>query len=133
MNFIDNSIDMSKVHLYKSNKSLLNDKDLSKLKLQIKENVKPPSKDIKVYIVSFSVNVNRDKPLKFIITQYTLTPKLALIPKNDDITQTFTYTLDELKKYKFKEEYIGKIINIIKKGEKIFKKMTVSIADALDN
>lgn len=133
MNFIDDKIDMSKIHLYKSNKSLLNDKDLTKLKLQIKENVKPPTTDTKVYTVRFSVNMDNDKPLKFIIAQYTLTPKLALIPKEGDRSQTFTYTFDELKKYKFKEEYIGKIINIIKKGKKIFKKMNVSIADVLDN
>ena len=132
MNFIDNSIDMSKYHMYKNKKSLLNAKDMIKLKHEIKENVKPPTTDIKVYIVNFSVNINRDKPLKFVIGQYTLTPKLALVLKDGDRAQTFTYTLEELKKNKFKEEYIGKIINIIKKGDMSFKKMNVSITDVLD-
>jgi hypothetical protein len=132
MNYIDNSIDMSKYHMYKNKKSLLNSNNMINLKKEIKENVKPPTKDVKVYIVNFSVNINRDKPLKFVIAQYTLTPNLALILKDGDRAQTFTYTLDELKKYKFKETYIGQIINIIKKGNTSFKKMNVSITDILE-
>ena len=118
--------------MYKNKKSLLTGKDMINLKKEIKENVKSPDKDTKVYIVNFSVNANREKPLKIIIAQYTLTPKLALILKDGDRAQTFTYSLDELKKYKFKEMYIGQIINIIKKGTVTFKKMNVSITDVLE-
>jgi hypothetical protein len=129
---IEKIINLKNVHLFKKNKSLLEASDLTKLKKEIKEKVEAPNKDTKVYIISFSFGENRDKPFKFIITQYTLTPKLMLIPKDDDITQTFTYTHDELKKYKFKMEYIEKLIHFIKTGKKIFNKMNVSISEALD-
>ena len=129
---IEKTIDLAKYHMYKNKKSLLTGKDMINLKKEIKENVKSPDKDTKVYIVNFSVNANREKPLKIIISQYTLTPKLALILKDGDRAQTFTYSLDELKKYKFKEIYIGQIINIIKKGTVSFKKMSIPISDILE-
>jgi hypothetical protein len=132
MNFIDNSIDMSKIHLYKNNKSLLSDINLIKLKQNIKENIQAPVKNINVFIVRFSVNIKNDKPFKFIITRYTLTPKLILLFKDGDYTQTFTYTLDELNKYNFKEKYIGQIINILKKNTKKFKQMNVPISEVFN-
>ena len=112
MNYIDSSIDTSNVHLYKNNKSLLNESNMTKLKREIKENIKPPTVDLKVYIVNYIVNVNNEIPLKIIIAQYTLTPKLALVIKDGDNAQTFSFTSDELKKYKFKHEYIGQIISL---------------------
>jgi hypothetical protein len=132
MNYIDDSIDMSKVHLYKNNKSLLSENNITKLKKEIKEVVKPPTKDTKVYIVNYIVNVNNANPLKIIIAQYTLTPKLALVIKDGDNAQTFTFSLDELKKYKFKNIYVGKIISLIKVKKINFKKLSVSITDVFN-
>jgi len=133
MNYIDSSIDTSKVHLYKNNKSLLNESNMTKLKREIKENIKPPTVDLKVYIVNYIVNVNNEIPLKIIIAQYTLTPKLALVIKDGDNAQTFSFTSDELKKYKFKHEYIGQIISLIKQKKINFKKLNVSISDIFEN
>jgi len=133
MNYIDSSIDTSNVHLYKNNKSLLNESNMTKLKREIKENIKPPTVDLKVYIVNYIVNVNNEIPLKIIIAQYTLTPKLALVIKDGDNAQTFSFTSDELKKYKFKHEYIGQIISLIKQKKINFKKLNVSISDIFEN
>ena len=132
MNYIDNSIDMSKVHLYKNNKSLLSESNMTKLKKEIKENVKAPTADTKVYIVNYIVNVSNPNPLKIIIAQYTLTPKLALVIKDGDNAQTITFSIDELKKYKFKNTYVGKIISLIKIKKINYKKMSVSITDILE-
>jgi len=129
MEYIDKSIDLSKIHLFKKNTSLLNDVSMSKLKKLIKENVRPPQKNNKVWIVNFSVNINRKNPFTIVIGQYTLTPKLALVSKEDDRVQTITFSEDELKKYKFKVKYIGDIINAFKNNKISFAKMSVPISD----
>lgn len=131
MNYIDNSIDLSKYHLFKKDKSLLSDINITKLKKTIKEYVKPPEKSIKVYVVNFSVDIKKDKPFKFVIAQQTLTPKLSLVSDDNDFSQTITYTEDELKKYKFKIKYISDIINAFKKNKISFAKSSVPISDIL--
>jgi hypothetical protein len=126
-------IDFNKIYLYTNKgQQILKSNDLTKLKQDIKERIAPVSKDKKLFVVSYSFNKTRDKPLKFVVTQYTLTPKMSLIAKDGDITQSFTYTRDEVKKYQFSEDYIKKIINILSTGKQIFKEMNVSISDVLE-
>lgn len=132
MNYIDNSIDLSQFHLFKKGKSLLSDNNIIKLKKSIKENVKAPNKNIKVYVVNFSVDIKKDKPFKFIIAQRTLTPKLSLVSDDDDFSQTITFTEEELKKYKFKIKYITDTINAIKKNKVSLAKLSVSISEVLN-
>lgn len=132
MNYFDNSIDLSKFHLFKKNKSLLSDTNMNNLKKAIKENVKAPEKNMKVYVVNFSVDIKKDKPFKFILAQFTLTPKLSLVVDDDDFSQTITYTEDELKKYKFKVKYISNTIDAFKKNKISFAKMSVPISDILE-
>ena len=50
MSYIDKSIDLSKYHIFKKDKSLLSDTSIIKLKKQVKENVSPPTKNTKIYM-----------------------------------------------------------------------------------
>jgi len=131
MEYIEKTIDLTKFHLFKKNTSLLEDVNITKLKKSIKENVKPPEKNTKIWVANFSVDIKKKNPFTIIIGQYTLTPKLALVAKEDDRVQTITFSLDELKKYKFKVKYIGNIIDAFKKNNISFAKMSVPISDIL--
>ncbi len=132
MNYIDNSIDLSKYHLFKKDKSLLSADNMIKLKKSIKENVKSPQKNTKVYIVNFSIDNTKNKPFKIILAQFTLTTKLNLIIDDDDYSQTITFTEDELKKYKFRVNHINKIIEAFKNNKISFAKLSVSISKILN-
>lgn len=132
MEYIDKSIDLAKYHLFKNNKSLLEETNMTKLKNSIKENVKSPLNNTKLWIANFSVNLNNKNPFTIIIGQYTLTPKLALVKKDDDKVQTITFSEDELKKYKFKVKYIGDIIDSFKKNKISFAKFSVPISSILE-
>jgi hypothetical protein len=132
MEYIDKTIDLAKFHLFKKNKSLLEEINITKLKKSIKENVKAPEKDVKVWVTNFSVNINKKNPFTIVIGQYTLTKKLALVAKEDDRVQTFTFSEDELKKYKFKVKYVGDIIESFKKNKISFAKLSIPISDILE-
>ncbi len=133
MGLIDKTFDMSKIHLFKSggSKSLLSEKTMPKLKKAIKENIKPPSKNKKVYTIEFSLNIDDIYPLRIICGQYTLTSKLALVMEDDDIALTIEYTQDELKKYGFQKEHIKKIIKAIKEQTATFTDLTDNITHIL--
>jgi len=116
MSNIDNTYDMSKIHLLKmgNTKSYLSEKTFSKLKKAIKENVQPPNKNIRVFIMDFIYKPESDTyPLRIVSSPFTLTPKLAVVSEDDDIGLTIKYTQDELKKYGFKKEHIKRIMKAI--------------------
>lgn len=131
MEYIDKSIDLTKYHLFKKDKSLLEDVNMTKLKKSIKENIEPPKANIKVWVVNFSIKKNNPNPFVIIVGQYTLTPKLALVSKDDDKTQTFTYSLDELKNYKFSVKHIKQIIKKFKTNLIDRSKLSIKISDIL--
>ncbi len=115
MGFIDKTYDMSKIHLFKSggNKSLLSENTMPKLKNAIKQNVKPPNKNTKVFTIDFALKPESEYPLRIVCAQFTLTPKLALVTKDDDMSLTIRYSQEELKQYGFKKDHIKKIMKAI--------------------
>lgn len=133
MSSIDKSIDMSKYHLFKNNKSIIQDDSIAGLKKTLKELAKPPKSNKKVFVVNFSLDLNKKEPLKVLCAQYTITPKLALVMKDDDISQTVTWNMDELKKYGFKKQHINKIIKAISNDLISHQDSSVSITDVLDS
>ncbi len=135
MNKIDKSIDISVYHMFKNNKSVLTAKTLTKLQKEVKERIKPPSKDVKVFVMDFVLSKeNEDNDNAFIIIcgQYTITPKLSMVMKEDDHAQTITYNKDEFKKYGFKKSHISKIINAMKNDLISYENLGVSITDILN-
>jgi hypothetical protein len=65
-------------------------------------------------------------------SSYTVTPKLSLVSKDDDVSQTFTYSKKELEKYNFKLSHIKKIIKALKKDLVSFEKSSVSITNVFN-
>ncbi len=130
--FIDQTYNMDKYHLFKNNKKLLEESTITNLKKIIKENIKPPTKDTKVFVISFEIDPKYKFPLIISCGQYTLTNKLGLLMKDDDTAQTITYTKDELKKYGFKKSHISKIIKAVKNDLVSYKDSHDSITHVLE-
>ncbi len=133
MTQIDKSIDFSKYHIFKTTKSILSDDNLAGLKKAVKEAIQPPKSNKKVYVVNFILDLKKPEPLKILCTQYTITPKLALTMMDDDIGQTITWNMEELKKYGFKKQHIGKIIKAIKNDLISYQSSSVPISDVLES
>ncbi len=129
---IDQTYDMNKYHLFKNTKQILEETNIRTLKKAIKDNIKPPNKDTKVFVISFEVDPEYKFPLIIVCGQYTLTDKLSLIMIDDDISITITYTKDELKKYGFKKNHISKIIKAVKNDLVSYEDFRDSITHVLE-
>lgn len=131
LKYIDKLIDVDKYYLYYKNEPILSAENLKKLKQDIKENINAPKKDIKVFVVSFGKNKNKDKLFIINCTKFTLTKKLALVIEENDFGQTITYSESQLDKKKFKLSDILKIIKAINDDKISFEKSSVPINDIL--
>lgn len=105
-------INFKQYHIFKNNKVIASSSTMKKLKDEVKETFDAPSKNIKVYIISFSSKTNF--PLTITCSQFTITPNLTLIAKDDDMSQKVYYNKEEYEKYKFKMSHIKKIIKALK-------------------
>ena len=129
---IDKSIDYNKYYIYRNNKPILSEVTIKKLKDSIKENITPPNKNKKIFILGFNYQQNHEHPLVIICSQKTITKHLALVMEDDDITQTITFDQEELKKYGFKKSYISKIIKAVKNYLISFENSSVTITDVFN-
>ena len=127
---IDNLIDTNKYHLFRNNKIILSETTLKKIKDELKT-FEIPSKYIKVYLVSINIDPKYKYPIIINCSQNTITPKLALLTKEDDMSISITYTKDELLKLGFKLSHIKKIIHALKNDLIDFTDLTESITDLL--
>ena len=128
---IKNLIDINQYHLFIKNKIVLSSVSLKELKNKLKDEYNNPPTDIKCFIVSFGLKSNYKFPLTINCSQYTITTKLILVMKDDDISQTFTYSENELTKYSFKLSHIKKIIRAIEKDLISFESNSVPITDII--
>jgi len=124
---IKNVIDVSEYHIFIKNKIILSAKILPDIKKKIKEDVENPKKDIKCFIIRISINKNYKFPLTVNCSQYTITPKLAFVYKDDDMSQTFTYSESELEKFNFKLTHLYKIMKALKEDLISFETSSVPI------
>ena len=130
---INKTIDVDKTYLYRNNKVILIANSFRQLKEDIKQ-FENPSKDLKVYSIDFSLDTKTKGskyPLIINCTQTTLTPKLNLVVKLDDMTLSITYTKEELIKYGFKKSNISNIIKAIKYNLLSYDKLSTSITELL--
>jgi len=88
-------------------------------------------KDIKGFLIRITINNKEKYILNINCVQITLTPKLFIGPKDDDASQIFTYTEDELLKNGFKLSHIKKMMRAIKKNLISFEKSNISITELL--
>ena len=129
---IKNLIDIKQDHIFINNKIVVSAKSLKSLKEKIKKDFENPEKDIKCFIISISINPKYKFPLTINCSQYTITPKLSLVYKDDDVSQTFTFSEKELEINGFKIIHIKKIIKALKKDLISFKNSSVSITDVFN-
>ena len=84
---INKLIDTNKYHLFtkgNNNKIILSETTLKKIKDELKT-FENPSKYIKVYLVSINIDPKYKYPIIINCSQNTITPKLALLTKEDSI------------------------------------------------
>jgi hypothetical protein len=124
---INKLIDITQTYIFINNKIFASAKSLKSLKEKIKTDFDNPDKDIKCFIVTISIHPDYKFPLTINCSQYTITPKLSLLTKDDDVSQTFTYTDKELKEYDFKLSHINDIIKSLKKDLVSFDTSSVTI------
>ena len=122
-------IDIKQYHIFINNKIIISDKSLKSLKEKIKEDFDNPEKEIKCFIVSLSIKPDYKYPLTINCSQYTITQKLSLVCKDDDVSQTFTYSEKELINFGFKLDHIKKIMKALKKDLISLEKSSVSITN----
>jgi hypothetical protein len=131
LNNISNSFDIKLYYLYINNKLICKEKTIPKVKSTLKESYKNPVSDEKAYLISFTIDNKYKYPLMINCTSYTITPKLLMKTTDDDASQTFVYTADDLKNYGFNESHLFKIIQALKDESISFESNTVSISDVL--
>jgi hypothetical protein len=128
---LDSKYNLDNYLLFTRKRFLLDAPTITAIKLKIKEEITPPENDRKVYLFNFSTK-GKEHPFKLLIGQYTLTTKLGLVMKDDDIAQTIVWTKDELKKYGWKDEYIYKIIEAVRNDEVDYSDSYDNISNILD-
>jgi hypothetical protein len=129
MNYIDNIkklIDINLIYVYRNGKEILTGKTLKDIKKYIREKFNNPSKNIKVYLVRFSINRESNDIFSIGCTQMTITPSLSLISDENDETQTILYRKKDLEENPFKLNHIKYIIKAIK-DELISTKFTDNV------
>jgi hypothetical protein len=132
LDYIDDILDMDKCYLYYKNKPILSATNIKNLDKEIKKNIEPPDKDIKVFVVSFNKTKNKDKIFMVNCFQSTITKKLSLIDEDDDNGKIITYSKKELEKRKFKLSDVLKIIKAIQKHKISFSTAKSSISEILN-
>jgi hypothetical protein len=141
LNILDDINEMIKdegtVSIYRNYKKILttDNSTLTKINKEIQENFDNPSKNIKVYEITYGIN-KKFKPTKWEFgpmyvncSQITLTTDLMLKVMPDDKGQTITYTIDELETIGFRMSHIPKIIKAVKNKTISFlpgKKVTIT-------
>jgi hypothetical protein len=128
---INNLIDTNKYHLYRNNKIILSETTLKKVKDELKT-FENPTKYIKVFLVSINIDPKYKYPIIINCSQNTITPKLALLTKEEDMSISVTYNKEELLKVGFKLSHIKKIIYALKNDLIDFTDLTESITDILN-
>ena len=131
INKIKDILDPTKDHLFVSNDLIVSEKTTKALKDNVKNNYDAPTKNIKGFIIRFDVDKKNKIPLRINCGQVTITPKLFIGPKDDDILQTFTYTQDELLKFGFKLSHVKKMMKAIKNNTISFEKSSIPISELL--
>lgn len=131
---IDSILTTEKYHIFYKNKELkpLAHKTVSGVEKAIKENVKPPKTDKKVYLVKIRYSPDTEKKNILVsCCKNTITSKLLLTKKKDDDCFTIIYSKTEYAKYGFEISHIKKIINKIKKEELDVEFQFINISEIL--
>ena len=105
------------IELYFKNKLVLDSKDLSTLKKEIKKNIDTQGNDKKVFVVSYSNRKTSDYVFRVMITQQTINKNSSMITKDDDKAITIKFNSDEYQNIGFNNKILNQLINKFKTGK----------------
>jgi hypothetical protein len=129
------NLNLENCHLFKKNKSLLDAVTFKELKKEIKCQVTPPKENTKIFIVDFSNLITDKYVFRITLGQYTLTPKLAIVSKEEDRIQTIMFTKEDFNKYKNQLEnmnsFISELIVLHKEHKYSCAKLGVYISEIM--
>jgi GTPase Era involved in 16S rRNA processing len=129
LDYVDKLLDINKYYLYYKHKAILSANSQKELEKEVKKNIDSPTKDIKVFVVDFGKTKNENKQLVINCVGFTITKKLNLVNKLDDVGQSVTYSKSYLEKKKFKLSDILKIIKAIENDKMSFENSSVPISE----
>jgi len=121
--------DTNGLHLFINNKLVFLEPTTPVMKKKIKKSFPAPESDVKCDVITMSIDEKYKFPIMINCIQKTITPKLSYVSKDDDESQTITFTNAELKQYGFKKEYFIDIINALREGNISLEKSSVPFSD----
>lgn len=121
--------DTQSLHLFINNKLIFVERTTPAMKKKIKKSFPAPESDVKCDVITISIDEKYKYPIMINCIQKTITPKLSYVSKDDDDSQTITFTRDELNQYGFKKEYFIDIINALRKDNISLEKSSVPFSD----
>lgn len=130
---IKNEFDTKLYYLFINKKIILQEKTIPKLKAQIKESLEKPDKNVSGFTISLSIDEKYKYPLMVNCSQITITPKLNYTQSDDDASQTFVYTNEDLEKYGFNKKHLLKIMKAMKNDEISYEENTIPISEILSS
>ena len=117
LNNIHNYLDYQnqQVEVFRNNRLLFKLKRFKMLKNYIKENMENPSRNIKIWIVTYVLDRKDPKyPFRLSADQITITPDLELVTERDDKGKVITYSPEDLLNYGFKRSQLKNIFKAIR-------------------
>lgn len=127
---INKKIAIKQYHLLRNYKIVASGKNISELEKNL-ENFESPKKELKVFIIRINIDKKYKYPIIVECSQETIDEDLVPYFKDDDVSQNFTYSNDELIKYGFKLNHITKMIKSVKHHTISFRRNTIPISEIL--
>ena len=112
------------IEIFKNNRLLFKLDRYSKLEDYIKNNIEKPTKDRKIWIVTYVIDNTNKNPFYYAVDQMTITPELELVRKSDDKGKVITYTPEDLINYGFKRSHLAKVFKAIRE-----RKISIGVLD----
>ena len=112
------------IEVFRNNRLLFKLDRYSKLEDYIKNNIEKPTKDRKIWIVTYVIDNTNKNPFYYGVQQMTITPELELVRKSDDKGKVITYTPEDIINYGFKRSHLAKVFKAIRE-----RKISIGVLD----
>ena len=135
MEQINDIINTSQYHVFYKNKEIeqLASLTIPKLKIAIKDNIKPPKSDKIFFIIRLKVNLNSDdKMITITCSKVIITNNLDMLVDSAGDAVTVVYSKNEYKRLHFKRSHIVKIINALETESINLEESFINISDILN-
>ena len=128
---ININIDLDKYHLFFKKRDILEAKNIKELKRLVKSKITPTNKDIKVFLLHFTVNPKSKYPLSLSCSQYTINTNSILTTNNNDSSHTILWTKENLLEFGFKKSHLNNIFDAFKNNSISFNDNETPICEII--